>query len=155
MPDIDFAQLLELINLETIIAIALLILATIFANFVVKRLLVKGIERLVRDTSFGRDQELRRHGVIKRLTNIMPLFVISMGGVKIIPGIPDGVATAISNVTQAAIVLALAMAVSGAISIFDVIYHRRNGRRGTSIKGYFQLAKILLYALAMILVVAA
>ncbi len=151
---LDFSSLLDPAYLDMAIGVGVLLLAAMFTNFVVKRALRKGLEHLLQNTSFGRDQELRRHGVIKRLTNTMPLFVISMG-VKVIPDIPPGVAENISKFTQAAMVITLALATSGLVSIFDTIYHRRADRRTNSVKGYFQLGKIAIYAIAAILVIAA
>jgi miniconductance mechanosensitive channel len=152
--DFDFHSLLDPSYIEMCIGIGVLLMAAMFANFVVKRTLLKGLEHLLRHTAFGRDQELRKHGVIKRLANTMPLFVISIG-VKIIPDIPTGIAEAISRTTHAAMLITLALAASGLLSILDVIYHRRTDRRTNSAKGYFQLGKIGIMAITTILVIAA
>lgn len=154
IPDLDFSALLDPEYINMAIGIGLLLLAAIFANFVVKRALLRGVEHLLQNTSFGRDKELRRHGVIKRLANTMPLFVISMG-VKVIPDIPADIALNISRVTQAFMLLTLALSASALLSILDTLYHRRSDRRRNSIKGYFQLGKIAILAIAAILVIAA
>ncbi|MBI6628778.1 mechanosensitive ion channel family protein [Pontibaca salina] len=150
---INLSSYLDPSYTEPAIAFCLLIVIAIIANFGVKRLLLKGVERLVQNTSFGQDQELRRHAVIKRAANVIPLIVIS-AGVKAIPGVPPSVASAINIVTQAAIILSVALVFVAVASIVDVIYHRREDRRQSSLKGYFQLGKIIIYAIAAILIVA-
>ena len=56
-----------------------LALSALFANFVVKRLLLIGLERLLDQISFGQDAELRKYKVIQRLANIVPALVVDLG----------------------------------------------------------------------------
>jgi len=153
-PDLSLSAFLDSAHINTLIGVGLLFLAAIFANFVVKRALLKGVEHLLSNTTFGRDTELRKHGVIKRFANTVPLLVISLG-VKVIPDIPVDMANSISRITQAAMLVTLALSASGLVSIFDTLHHRRADRRTNSIKGYFQLAKIAIMVVALILVIAA
>lgn len=138
---------------ESALILASVVIAALIANFVVKRLLLRGLNHLLRNTSFGQDQELKRHGFITRMANIVPALVI-YAGISLAPGIPDQVKTILQNVTNAFIILTLAMAVVGALSIGDIVYHRYRENNIKPIKGYIQLAKILVYAVAAILIVA-
>jgi miniconductance mechanosensitive channel len=135
---------------ETLLMLSALVLSALFVNFVVKRVLLKIVERALSGTVFGRDEELRRHKVIPRLANIMPALVISIGA-EWIPGLPASLGTIIVNVANAFMILTVAMAISGCLAIMDTIYHRRPESRMRPIKGYVQVAKIGLYILAAIL----
>jgi miniconductance mechanosensitive channel len=139
--------------LETLLLLAGLALAALFANSVVKRLLLKGLNHLLKHTSFGNDQELRRHGVIPRLANIMPALVI-YAGISYAPGIPEQISAIVQNVTNSFIILTVSMAVSGGLAIGDIIYHRRPESDLKPIKGYIQVVKILVYAIAAIFIIA-
>jgi miniconductance mechanosensitive channel len=138
---------------EPATVLGVLVLAGLFANFVVKRLLLRGIERALKHTSFGRDDDLRRYSVIPRLANIMPALVISTGAAAS-TAIPPNLNAIIQNVTKAFIILTLALAISGVTSIIDTAYHRKPQGKIKPIKGYLQIARLLVYAVAAILIIA-
>lgn len=137
------------------IAVALLLLAfmALFANFVVKALLVRVLNRALSLTSYGRDPDLRRHGLVERLANIMPALVVSTG-IALVPGLPAFVVVVVRNVSGAFMILTAAMAVSAALNIVDTIYHRRPEARLKPIKGYVQVVKIAVYVIAALLMIA-
>lgn len=137
------------------IAVALLLLAfmALFANFVVKALLVRVLNRALSLTAYGRDPDLRRHGLVERLANIMPALVVSTG-IALVPGLPAFVVVVVRNVSSAFMILTAAMAVSAALNIVDTIYHRRPEARLKPIKGYIQVVKIAVYVIAALLMIA-
>src|SRR5690606_14908270 len=53
----------------SILGLVLLTLAALFANTVVKSLLLRVLHRILDRTAYGRDEEVRRHGLIERLAN--------------------------------------------------------------------------------------
>src|SRR5690606_12005502 len=55
---------------NTVLALGILALAALFANFGVKALLLRILNKALGYTAWGRDAELRQHGVIERLANI-------------------------------------------------------------------------------------
>lgn len=138
---------------RTAAALAGLALAAWLANFVVKTLLLRGLNHLLGRTSFGRDQELRSHGVIERLVHIVPAMVIS-GGIGLVPGLPLAVAAVVRNVSNAFIILTLALAVGAALKTLDTLYHRRPEARLRPLKGYIQVVSIAVYVIAALLVIA-
>ena len=139
--------------IATGLALAGLVLAALFANFVVKALLLRGLNRLLAYTAYGKDPELRRHGMIERLANIMPALVISLG-IALVPNLPAFVVAVVRNVANAFIILTVAMAISAALNIIDTIYHRRPEARLKPIRGYIQVVKIAVYVVAALLIVA-
>lgn len=139
--------------LNALLTLTALIIAALFANYVVKALLLKLVNRAIGWTAYGRDAELRRHGVIERLANIMPALVIS-AGVNLVPGLPQVAVTVVQNVANAFIILSLAMTVSAALNVVDTTYHRRPTARLKPIKGYVQVVKIAVYVIAALLIIA-
>ena len=139
--------------LQTLTALIALILAALFANFIVKSVLLQILNRIVARTAFGRDEELRRHGVIERLANVTPALVIA-AGIVAVPGLPAVVVTVVTNVANAFMILMVAMAISAAFNIVDTLYHRRPEARMKPIKGYIQVVKIAVYVVAALLMIA-
>lgn len=138
---------------ETIIAIFILIIVSIIANFFIKRVLLRIIDRLLSRTPIGRD-DVRAQTVIERLANIVPAVIIS-SGIVLVPHLPIGAITVVKNVANAFIILTLAMAFAAALDIGEALYRRRPKADIRPIKGYVQILKIVSYAIAAILIVAA
>ncbi|PTM87754.1 miniconductance mechanosensitive channel [Mycoplana dimorpha] len=134
-------------------ALLLLACAALFANYVVKALLVRALNRVLSLTAYGRDPELRRYGPIERLANVMPALVIS-SGIALVPNMPAAAVIVIRNVSSAFMIVTVAMAISAALNIVDTIYHRRSEARLKPIKGYVQVVKIAIYVIAALLVIA-
>ena len=104
-------------------------------------------------TTYGRDPELRRHGFIERLANVMPALVIS-NGIALVPNLPVFLVAVVQNVANAFIILTMAMAIGVLFNIVDTIYHRRPEARLKPIKGYIQVVKIAIYVIAAVLMIA-
>ncbi len=137
-------------ELQTLVACAALIFAAWLANWVVKRILVRGVYHLLRH---ARDAQLQDFGVIKRLSNIVPALVLSIG-VTAIPGLPDAAVTVVQNVCGGFIVLTIALALGAVLEIVNLLYQRRTDAHLHPIKGYLQVVKIVVYAIATILIIA-
>lgn len=144
---------LSLYEIEAALFLVCLFVAALFANFIVKRILLLVLERLLYQIPFGQDEELRRHQVIPRLANIVPALVVD-AGLSFAKGIPDDLKTILQNTTDAFIIVTVAMALIGILSIMDTLYHRRPKNDLRPIKGYVQVAKIAIYAITAIFVVA-
>lgn len=139
--------------LDAAIFICGLCLLALVVNFVVKRLLLRGYERLVSHTVYGRDAELKRHSVLGRLALAAPAIVIATG-VGLTPHVPEAFITVARNVANAVIILAVAMAMAAALDLVDVVYHRRPEALRKPVKGYLQVLKIALYIVASLLMIA-
>jgi miniconductance mechanosensitive channel len=75
-------------------------------------------------------------------------------GIKAVPDMPAVLVTIVENVCSAFIVLTVALALGGALNLANNLYQRRPDAHLRPIKGYVQVVKILIYAVAAILVVA-
>jgi len=141
-------------QLYSIVSLGALFIAAWLANWVVKRILVRGIYRALDATSAGLDGAILQSKVIARLANVVPAIIISIG-IRFVPGLPESLVSTVRNVCGATIVVVVAVAVSGIFSLFNTLYERRPDAHQRPIKGYIQVLKIAIYAIALILCVAA
>ena len=140
-------------HLFAALCLALLAFVAWLANWLVKHLLVRGIHRALGVTTLGRDVVSGDQSVIRRLSNIVPALVIS-SGISLIPGLPEALVTVVHNVCSAFVVLTLALAVNGVLTLVNNLYQRRPDAHLKPIKGYIQVVKIGVFAVAAILIVA-
>lgn len=146
------------------IAIALLILlaAAWLFNLVTKRVLVRGVFSLLEGAPQTDDNGKRlkrdksvyyRFGFIRRLANVIPALVITFG-IRLIPDMPDEAVAIVINVANAFIVLTIALALGSIMDLINDLYQRRPDAMDRPIKGYLQVLKIVLYAVAVLLMIA-
>ncbi|HTN31526.1 MAG TPA: mechanosensitive ion channel domain-containing protein [Pseudomonas sp.] len=135
-------------ELQTLAACVGLLLLAAIANWLVKRILVRGLYSLLKTG------DVDDFGLIRRLSNVVPALIIT-GGVNAIPGLPKAVVTVTENVCAGFIILTVAMALGAALNIVNHLYLRRPDAHFRPIKGYLQVVQIAIYAIATILVIAA
>ncbi|MDM8347445.1 mechanosensitive ion channel family protein [Pseudomonas sp. sp1636] len=139
--------------LQTLAFSALLVVAAWLSNWLVKRILVRALCRLIDATALGRNAQNLDNELIKRLANIVPVLILS-AGVGLVPHLPDALVTVTRNVCSAFIVLTVALALSTLLDIANTLYHLRRDAHLRPIKGYLQVLKIAVFAVAAILMVA-
>lgn len=139
--------------LATIAASIGLILAALFADTVVKKILLRLLDNLFDRSPFAADTGIRGQKVIPRLANIMPALVISWG-ISLVPHLPVAVVEVVRNVANAFIILTIALAISAALNVAETIYRRKESHRNKSIKSYVQVAKLTLFAISGFLILA-
>lgn len=137
--------------LQTFVYAGLLLLVAWFANSVVKVILIKIAFNLLNIIPF--DNARSGYKLVKRLANILPAIVISVG-IPFIPGVPDVIDTIVKNIANAFIVLTIALAVTDALNVGNSLYLRRPDAHLRPIKGYLQVAKLVVSIIAAILIVA-
>lgn len=141
-------------ELLTLISVCVLLVAAWISNWIVKRILVRGLYRALLASPIGGDKTLLNSRVISRFANVVPALVISIG-VTLVPGLPEEAVLVVRNVCSAIVVLVIALAVSGALDLANQLYQRREDAHRRPVKGYIQVVQIALYALTIILIVAA
>jgi miniconductance mechanosensitive channel len=141
-------------HLYTLVSALLLLVAAWLANYLVRRILVRGIYRALRASVLGEDQVLMDSRIISRLANIVPAFIV-YAGVGLVPDLPEAVIQVVRNVCSAIIVLVLALAIGGSLNLVNALYARREDAHRRPVKGYVQVVQIVVYLLAAILMVAA
>jgi miniconductance mechanosensitive channel len=91
--------------------------------------------------------------LIRRLANILPAIVVSVC-IALIPDIHPVFVKVVQNVANAFIVLVVALAISDALDVANSFYQLRKNAYLHPIKGYLQVAKIVIFGFASILIVA-
>lgn len=137
---------------QVTVSLIALIMAAIVVNFIVQKLLLRGLERLIKGTQFANDKEIRRYNVIPRLANIIPALVISYG-ISYSPNMPEIVSMVLLDVVNAFIIAMLSMATIGGLSVINTIYERR-GSKSRPITNFIQGAKIIILIGAGLLIIA-
>jgi miniconductance mechanosensitive channel len=154
MPALDTlrARIADYPMLETAIGLILLVLAAVLIDWLVRHVLLRIGHRVLK--TVGLDDEAEPMApVAHRLARIAPAMVI-YNGVIVIPNLAPDAATVIQNVASAFIILTVVLAVAGGLDVVNSAYSRRAESVNRPIKGYIQVVKIVLYAIAAILVIA-
>lgn len=141
----------------SLLSLTILIAASWLSNVMTKGVLVRGLMRLLKVPASGSDTvkpgEFKRFGFIARLANVVPALVVSVG-IAWVPDLPQSLVTITQNVANAFIILCVAMAISNLLDMANDIYQRRPDAVNRPIKGYLQVLKIVVYALAVLLMIA-
>lgn len=150
--DVMRERLAEFPTAEMLIGLCLLVLVALIADFVVRRVLTRLILKVV-----GRavqDLDVLLQPVVRSFTRVVPAIIIyrGIGGV---PHLAPGVVTLVQNVAGAFMIVAVAVGIGAALDMANAIYARSPRAHRRSIKGYLQVLKIVIYAVATILVIAA
>ncbi len=94
-----------------------------------------------------------RNKVFHRLAQVVPSLVIQFG-LALVPELSDKVAHFIGNLAMAVTILCQTLMLGALLNALLDIYARTEHARTRSIKGYVQLAKMILYIFAAIIIVA-
>ena len=140
----------------TLLMLAALLLLAWLANFVTKKILLRGLRRVLGMLPGLRGDDSSPAVQIKaipRLANVVPALVIS-AGIVLVPGLPEAVALMVRNLANVFIVFTVVLAIGHVFDHINEIYERRPDARNKPIKGYLQVAKIVLFALAALSAVA-
>jgi miniconductance mechanosensitive channel len=135
------------------VALAALLLVAWLANFVTKRILLRGLRSMIERFSGPNHSAKQPLRVIARLSNIVPSVVLA-AGLSIVPELPPGLVHALKALCHAWTVLTIALAVSHALDAFNDFYERRADARNKPIKGFLQVAKIVVFVFAGLSIVA-
>lgn len=145
-------RLAEFPTAEMLIGLCLLVLLAFVADFVVRRILTRLILRIVGRAVHDLDALLQP--VVRSFTRVVPAIIIhqGIGGVQ---HLSTGAVTLIQNVAGAFMIVAVAIGVGAGLDMANALYVRSPRAHRRSIKGYLQVLKIVIYAIATILVIAA
>ncbi|MFT6474423.1 mechanosensitive ion channel family protein [Qipengyuania profunda] len=133
--------------LQSLIALAGLVVVALAVNWLIKRVLLRAAAPYLDRRSDTADR------AVAWLATVIPLLVVSRG-IDWVPNLPPELVTVTVNVVRALIVLSVAMAISGALDYANELYARRPEARSRPIKGYVQVVKIAMFCGAAILMIA-
>lgn len=145
-------RLAEFPTAEMLIGLCLLALTAFVADFIFRRVLSRILLRIVRQVVADGDNLL--WPVVRNLARVAPAIVVHRG-IGGVPHLSPGAVTLIQNVASAFMIVAVVIAIGKALDMANALYARSPRAYRRSIKGYLQVVKIVFYAIATILVIAA
>lgn len=135
------------------IGLALLLAVAVIADLIFKAQLTRIVQRISERTEHTWDDALIEYKVAARFAKIIPAVVFYFG-LTLVPGLPEAVVTVGENVAVAYAALMLSLTASAFLSAVNSIYEQYPISRERPIKGYLQVAKIVVFVLAGVLIVA-
>ncbi len=126
--------------------------AALVTHLVARYLSRHVLGRIARETQFRWDDYLESHGVFRRIADLAPALVVYFGA-AVLP-LHERIAHALSRLSGTAVVILVALAVNGLLSALNVYYASKPQSRVRPIKGYVQIAQLLLFIVAAIVAVA-
>jgi miniconductance mechanosensitive channel len=133
---------------------AALLVGAIIIDLIAKRLLVASVRALAERSSVKWDDALVAHNVFGRLVQVVPALIV-FAGVSFIAGLPDGVVQLIRNVAMGYMVLMLTLSLTAMLSAANTIYSTSSIAKHRPLKGFVQLAQIVVWIFGGIMIIAA
>ncbi|MCB0730028.1 MAG: mechanosensitive ion channel [Ignavibacteriae bacterium] len=135
-----------------ILFVSLQIIGVLVLAFVVylifKKILVSGIQRIVKKTKTDVDDILINESILKRIAYIAPILVIS----QFLYLVPQ-VESLFKKFTESAILLIFLLIIGSFINAANELYEKSKQYERRPIKGYLQIAKIIIYILGGIAII--
>jgi len=138
--------------IENATIILLTIGLAILADFIVKRIIIASIAKLVQRSKNEWDDVFVKRRVFNRLAHLAPAWII-YASLQYIFDAPNLV-TFLGNITQAYMVLVVLLVIDSVLNALHEIYHTLPISQGRNIKGYVQVVKIIFYFAAVIIVIS-
>jgi miniconductance mechanosensitive channel len=147
-------ELLELPWMRTLLgALALLLLAWL-AGELGQRVLLRLAHGLARRTAWRWDDALLQRGAFRWLARLVTPLVVQYG-IALVPGVPETVEAAVGKAMLALLVFCVVMALGAALSAAEDVYRQTPAGQQRSIKGVVQLAKLGVFLVGALVVIAA
>ncbi|GAA5097392.1 mechanosensitive ion channel family protein [Bartonella acomydis] len=137
--------------LESISWLIVLIIIAFLVNLLARNLFCHGAKRL--SSFLPKETAVDIKNTIHYIADIIAAFTLSIG-INFIPTLPSTLSTIIGNVANAFIIFMVVLIISSFLNIINTLYEQRPTARLKPIKGYIQIAKIALFTVAAILMVA-
>ncbi|MEX0899769.1 MAG: mechanosensitive ion channel family protein [Gammaproteobacteria bacterium] len=138
--------------LQAVAGVLLLLLVATIANWVTRRVLIRGLQKVTRLVAEDTAELLIEHRVADRLANAVPALVV-LFGIVLVPHLHDSFVVVVQRLAQVMVVVAFVRAVSAALDVANAFYQKRPHANDKPIKGYLQLIKIVLYLVVGLVVV--
>ncbi len=132
----------------SLIKIIGVILLSIISYIITKKILISGVNKIVKKTKTQVDDILINEVVLKRIAYIAPIIVISQF-IYLVPSLE----IFLKRFTESALVLLLLMFISSILNAANELYEKSKKYERRPIKGYLQIAKIIIFILGGISII--
>ncbi len=130
-----------------------LLAGAVIIDLLVKQVLVRTVRASAKRSSITWDDALVAHNVVGRLVQVVPALIVFVG-VLFVPGLPEGGTQLIRNVAMGYMVLMLTLALTAMLSAANTIYSASPIAKERPLKGFVQLAQIVVWIVGGVLIVA-
>lgn len=135
-----------------LISLLILLLIAIVANWLVKRIVVRLARRVVDGTPLRMDSKhIGRFS--QHLANVVPALIIA-SGIELVPELPELATLAVKHAVSAFLIYTFARVLSDILGLVNDSYEQSPDAAARPIKGYIQIAKLLIYGGAALLIIA-
>jgi miniconductance mechanosensitive channel len=138
---------------ETLVALTLLGFVVLLLHFVARHYVLLAVRALVHRSPMDWDRVLFEHRVPHRLSLLIPLTALQAGLVYV-PGLSDRFEGLLLRVAAATMILVGVLTVDAFLSAAHALYMRTAMAATRPVKSYVQLAKVFMYAVAGIFMIA-
>ena len=139
--------------LHAALGLGVLLLISLVLGRIARFLMLHASRLLARQPALRWVEDLRHNKVLQRLAQTTPSLVMQFG-LRLVPELSDTAQHFLGNLALAFTLLFLSMALSCLLDALLDIYARTEHARTRSIKGYVQLAKMVLWVFSAIVIVA-
>jgi miniconductance mechanosensitive channel len=136
--------------LSITIMILFIMIICILANFITKKVVIRIISKIVRNTKFRWDSMLLERKVFHKLSHIVPAIIIYFFA----SALPESFQYLIEKVAIAYLIIMGLVIINSALNAMNDIYQTYEVSRTKPIKGYIQVVKIIIITLGVIMVIA-
>ncbi|MBD3275422.1 MAG: mechanosensitive ion channel, partial [Candidatus Marinimicrobia bacterium] len=137
---------------HSLAVLAVLILAVI-ANFITKKYLISLLNKIVNRTTFEWDDILLKRRVFNNLAHLAPAIVVYLLAPIAFAGSQDLVAIVLS-IAQIYMIAVVVLVIDAVLNSVLDIYQAKQYSREIPIKGFVQVAKIIIYFLGFIFIIS-
>lgn len=148
----SLSALMQQPGMRSLGAVVLLLVLAWLAGALTRLVLFRIVRRIVARTTWQWDDALFQQGTLRWLGRMVPALVIDFG-IGLMPGVSERAAAVIGNIAMALVVFSITMAISAALSGLQVLYRRSPLGSQRPIKGVIQLAKLVLFIIAALVII--
>ena len=131
----------------------IIILLAYLSDVISKRIIIKTITRVIRRTKSNWDDILLEKKVLTRLAHLAPAIILFFSARYVLSDYQN-IAVFIQGAIRIYILLLILLVIDSLINALHGIYQTLEVSKNRSIKGYIQVAKILVYFIAALLVIS-
>jgi miniconductance mechanosensitive channel len=136
------------------VGVLALFAGAVIVDLIAKRLLVGTVRAFAKRSSVTWDDALVAHNVFGRLVQVVPALIVFVGA-PFVSDLPEGVVQLIRNVAMGYLVLMLTLALTAMLSAANTIYAASPVARDRPLKGFVQLAQIVVWIFGGVMIIAA
>lgn len=139
-------------TVERVAGIVGVLLIAILAAWVTRRVIVRVLHAMIRRSKAGWDDRIVERGVLLRLARVAPAVVVYLMAGFVLPE-AQAVTILVRRLAVAYVIGVTALVLDAVVDVFHDLYREQEYARKRPIKGLVQLGKVLLFAVAVILIV--